>query len=264
MKYILVTGSCGGIGKAVTVKFLENGYYVFGLDLSNDGFSHERFKFIATDITSIESVKHAYESVSSITNQLDCVINTAGIVYMGSLVEENSEYMKKILDINVSGVARVNNVFFPLIETAKGRYINFSSEYGKFCSMPFHGFYTASKHALEAYNDSLRREMKYLNIKVIAIRPGAVDTPMTQNTAHAFKNITETTTHFLKTYKKLYPLMVGATKHPVSPRYIADVVFKVATCKNPKRFYNISQDKRVKLLSLLPSWLTDFIFKYFI
>lgn len=56
---------------------------------------------------------------------------------MGSLVEENVEYMSKILEVNVSGMARINNLFFPLVERAKGRFINFLSEYGKFCALPF-------------------------------------------------------------------------------------------------------------------------------
>lgn len=264
MKYILITGACGGIGRAISKIFLEKEYCVFGLDLKDDGFTHVRYHFIKTDITNTDSVREAYKKVSEVTDKLDCVINTAGIVFFGSLVEESADYMNKILDVNLSGMARVNNVFFPLVEKAKGRYINFSSEYGKFCSMPFHGYYTASKHAVEAYNDSLRREMNYLGIKVIGFRPGAVNTLMTKNTVPNFERIIKNTTRYKKTYKKLYPLMVGATKNPTPAEYVAKKVFNATNKKRPKYYYNIRQDKRVKLLSFLPSHLTDFIFKHFI
>ena len=262
-KYVLVTGASGGIGSAVVKKLLDTGFSVIGLDLADKGFSDPGYRFIRCDVTSPESVAEAYAGAASVTDSLACIVNTAGIVYMGSLIEEDAELMQKILDVNVAGMARVNRVFFPLIERGGGRIVNFSSEYGRFCSIPFHGFYTASKHAVERYNDSLRRELAYLGVKVIAIRPGAVDTQMTSGTVPQFERIRETTSHFSKTYGRLYPLMVGATKHPIPPELIAEKVAGALTKRRPKRAYNIRQDIRVKLLTMLPAGLTDFIFRSF-
>lgn len=260
-RYVLVTGASGGIGHSIVVKLLENGFTVLGMDLKNDGFEHSEYRFIDADITSKESVMNCLEEVKKITDTLYGIVNTAGIVFMGSLAEEDSELMQRILDVNVAGMARVNRLFFPLIEKQRGRIVNFSSEYGIFCSIPFHGFYTASKHAVECYNDSLRREMNYLGIKVSAIRPGAVDTQMTKNTVPDFEKLLDTTKHFGKTYKKLYPLMTGATKNPLPPEKIAKKVLLALTKKHPKKYYNIHQDIRVKLLSILPAGLTDWIFR---
>lgn len=263
-KVVLVTGAGGGIGSAVVDCLLKNGFSVFGLDLHDSGISHPDYRFIQTDITSTESTAAACAEVSRHTDALDGIVNTAGIVFMGSLVEEDAELMQKILDVNVSGMARINRVFFPLLEKKKGRIVNFSSEYGIFCSIPFHGYYTASKHAVECYTDSLRRELNYLGMKVIAIRPGAVNTSMTHGTVPAFERIQATTTHFGKTYAILAPLLTGATKHPVAPEVIAGRVLKALTVRHPKRAYNIHQDIRVRILSALPERMIDWIFKVFI
>ncbi|MCQ2430160.1 MAG: SDR family NAD(P)-dependent oxidoreductase [Clostridia bacterium] len=262
--FTVVTGACGGIGAAVVRRLLDEGYNVIGLDLRDNGFAAPGYTFLQTDITDPDSVRSSYAAVSGLTDSLAGIVNTAGIVFIGSLVEEDAELMQRILDVNVSGMARVNRVFFPLIEAGKGRFVNFSSEYGRFCSIPFHGYYTASKHAVERYTDSLRREMNYLGIRVVGIRPGAVNTSMTSGTVPAFERIMQTTTHFEKSYRTLSPLMVGATKHPTEPEVIADAVLRALTKKRPRRYYNIRQDVRVKLLSALPAGLTDFIFKHFI
>lgn len=261
--YILVTGAGGGIGRAITARLLAAGYAVVGLDRADVASDDPGFTFVRCDVTDRGSVRAAYEAVAAFTDRLAGLVNTAGIVFMGSLIEEDAELMQRILDVNVAGMARVTRVFFPLLEKGKGRIVNLSSEYGTFCSIPFHGFYTASKHAVECYTDSLRRELGYLDMKVVGIRPGAVDTPMTHGTVPAFDRIKQTTTHFSRPYRTLAPLMAGATKHPTAPAVIADTVLKALTKKRPRRYYNVRQDVRVRLLSLLPPGVTDFIFRRF-
>lgn len=262
---ICVTGAGGGIGSAIVRQLLREGYSVIGLDLHRgDVPDHPAYTFLETDITNPESIKAAFSQVCTLTDRLTALINTAGIVYMGSLIEEDAEYMQRILDVNIAGMARVVRIFFPLIEAGRGRIINFSSEYGRFCSIPFHGFYTASKHAVECYTDSLRREVGPLGVSVSCIRPGAVDTGMTHGTVPAFEQICRTTIHYARAYQRLLPLMTGATAHPLSPDRIADTVFRAVSGKHPKRYYNIGQDIRMKLLSCLPAPVIDFIFRLFI
>lgn len=261
--WILLTGASGGIGTAIAEALLAAGYGVIGLDLREGALSHPDYRFLETDCTSLPSVNAAFAAVSAFTDRLAGIVNAAGIVRMGSLIEEDPEWMEAVLAVNVGAMARVNRVFFPMLEKGRGRVINFSSEYGIFCSIPFHGYYTASKHAVECYSDSLRRELGYLKMKVCVIRPGAVDTAMTGSTLPQFERIKATTTHFSVQYRKLYPLMAGATAHPMPPERIASTVLRALTARRPRRAYNVGQDIRVKLLSLLPARLTDRIFARF-
>lgn len=260
MKHVLVTGASGGLGKAIVNKLLDDGNVVFGLDIKFAQTDNERYHQVICDVTSSESVQSAFNTVSSFTDKLDAIINTAGIMFMGSVVEQSADLMQKIMDVNVVGMCRVNQVFFPLVENARGRIINFSSEYGKYTTVPFHAFYTASKHAVESYTDGLRRELKYLGIKVITIRPGAFDTEMTASTTPYFETICANTTHYNKVYNKLKPLMNNGTKGALNPTVLANVVAKAVYVNRPKRVYKVNHDFLVKFLSVLPDGLIDWIF----
>jgi NAD(P)-dependent dehydrogenase (short-subunit alcohol dehydrogenase family) len=158
---------------------------------------------------------------------------------------------------------RVDTLFFPLLERAKGRIINISSEYGKFCALPFNGLYTASKYAVEAYSDSLRRELGYLGMKVVTIRPGSFATPMTAGTGPEFDRLVDSSEHFAGIYKKLRPMMVNATKNAADPARLAALAVKAAHAKRPRRVYWISNDLRVGLLSALPAGAIDLVFRIF-
>lgn len=113
---------------------------------------------------------------------------------MGSLIEEGEGRLNQIMQVNLMGMERVNRLFFPLVEKEKGRFINFSSEYGTYQVVPFNAFYTISKHAVESYSNDLRRVLKYNGIAVVTIRPGEFKTEMVNSTSAIFKAITEKNT----------------------------------------------------------------------
>jgi NAD(P)-dependent dehydrogenase (short-subunit alcohol dehydrogenase family) len=79
------------------------------------------------------------------------------------MVEMDEAVMKRVLDVNVMGTFRVNKAFFPLIKARRGRILNISSETGWQSGGPFDGAYASSKHCIEAYSDSLRRELALLD-----------------------------------------------------------------------------------------------------
>lgn len=259
-KYVLVTGASGGIGKAVAEYLAANGYHVFGTFHSMPQQSHDSIEALQMNVTSRESVEKAYAEVSEKTDHLEGIINIAGAMYMGSLIEEPAETMKRILDINVYGMCLVNEVFFPLIEKGHGRIINCSSEYGTYATVPFNAFYTASKHAVECYSDGLRRELRYLGIPVVTIRPGAFKTKMETGTADAFATICAKTTHYKRNLDKITPMLVNGTKNAKDTSVIAKVVYEAMTAEKPKRVYKSNHNLAVKFMSILPQGMIDTIF----
>lgn len=78
----------------------------------------------------------------------------------------------------------------------KGRFIDYSSEYGIYLVVPFNAFYTTNKHTEESYSDGLRRELKYIGIPVVTIRSGSFKTEMENSTSSIFKAITDKSTHY--------------------------------------------------------------------
>ena len=259
-KYALITGTSGGIGKATAMRMLQAGFEVFGCDLRTSDIQDECFHGLIMDVTSTESIRAAYERVSAVTDRLDAVINVAGIMFMGSLIEENPDRMQKIIDVNLLGMCRVNQIFFPMVEKAKGRYLNFSSEYGTYAVVPFNGFYTATKHAVESYSDGLRRELKYIGIPVITIRPGAFKTEMESSTADIFQKITEKSTHYKDILGKMGKLLINGTKNAKNPDCMAQITVQAATDAKPKRVYKCNHNLGVKIMSLLPMGCVDAIF----
>ncbi len=263
-KKILVTGASGGLGSAIVRELLAVGDSVYGLDLGEAPLTGEGYVHVKCDITDTGSVKRALELVSETTDRLDAIVNAAGIMFFGSVIEHDPERMDAILRVNVGGMNRVDTLFFPLLERAKGRIINISSEYGRFCALPFNGLYTASKYAVEAYSDSLRRELGYLGMKVVTIRPGSFATAMTSSTGPTFDRLVETSEHFSGIYGRLKPLMVNATKNAGDPARLAALVGKAVRAKRPRRAYWIKNDLRVGLLSALPAGAIDLVFRRFL
>ncbi len=94
------------------------------------------------------------------------------------------------------GMESVNRLFSPLIEKEKGRFIDFSSEYGTYLVVPFNAFHITNKHAEESYSDGLRRELKYNDISVVTIRPGSFKTEMENSTSSIFIAINDKSIHY--------------------------------------------------------------------
>ena len=258
---ILVTGASGGLGSAIVRELLEGGDDVYGLDIGEAAVCRSGYVHVKCDISDTESVRRAVGAVSETTDRLDAIVNAAGIMFFGALSEHEPDRMDAILRVNVGGMNRVDTLFFPLLERAKGRIVNISSEYGKFCALPFNGLYTASKYAVEAYSDSLRRELAYLGMKVVTIRPGSFATSMTASTGPTFDRLVEKSEHYAGIYKKLKPMMVNATKNAGDPARLAKLVGKAVRTKRPRRAYRIKNDPRVALLSALPAGATDLVLR---
>ena len=196
----LVTGAGGGLGHATVERLVANGWKVFAADINKDmlrSSMHDPDVMpVVIDVTDRESIRSAYDAVASNTDHLDGIVNFAGIMGVGSLTDIPEERLARVLDINVMGTYRVNKKFLPLVEAARGRIVNISSETGWQSAAPFNGPYAMSKHAIEAYSTSLRRELALLGIKVITVQPGPFRTDMLAGIEKAFTQAQGETTKF--------------------------------------------------------------------
>ena len=146
------------------------------------------------DVTSTESVEQAFETVKSQTSHLNAIINFAGILRVGSMIEMDEATLTLLLNINVMGAYRVNKIFFSLVSQAgnKGRIVNISSETGWHTASPFNGPYAMSKYAIEAYSDTLRRELAILDIPVICVQLGSFKTQLVSAVVERFNQAAHT------------------------------------------------------------------------
>lgn len=260
MKYILLTGSCGGIGEAILKKLLENGYYCFGADIKKSNTIHERYEHFILDLTNEESVKLLKEEIESKSIKLDAVINTVGIYKMASVVEGDATSFRKILDINIMSSFLINKTFIPMLNK-NGKIINLTSELANYSPQPFMAYYAVSKKALDAYSDVLRRECNYLGIKVVKIQSGSMSTQMLPNASKEFDSFISSTAYFTTPLTKLKYMMDKELKKTNDPLILANLIIKILNKKNPKLCYRVKNSFALRFMNILPNRLQDYIYK---
>ena len=266
MKYALLTGAGGGLGGAGARALAAAGWTVFAADIDRTALdeigAEPRIIPLILDVTSQENINIAVETVKKITEKLDAVINFSGIHTMASMVEgEIVATMEKMIDVNVMGMVRVNRAFFEMLKAGGGRIINCSSECGYMKAQPFNGPYTVTKYAVEAYSDSLRRELLCHGIKVIKIQPGSFKTNLHSTVQAGFDQLYENTRYYKNALKKMQPLMMRELKKANDPVHLVKVLLKAAERKNPKINYRVKTSKLLGIIEFIPNILLDTIYK---
>jgi NAD(P)-dependent dehydrogenase (short-subunit alcohol dehydrogenase family) len=187
MKTVVITGVSTGIGYGAAADLTQRGYHVFGSVRRQEDVERVQVEFGANftpllfDVTDEEGVKTAVAQLKAHLGDqpLTALINNAGISTPGPLAHLSAEALRQQLEVNVVSVLQISQAFLPLLKSSQspGRIINMSSVSGRIV-YPFMGAYAASKHALEALSDALRRELFIYGIVVILIEPGTVRTPI--------------------------------------------------------------------------------------
>lgn len=174
-KAVLVTGASSGIGRNIAETLARNGYFVYSGARKQSDLDElnriENMQAVRLDVTKQDEIDAAVKAVTAGGKGLYGLINNAGVAAAGPIAEIDEAELDWILDVNLMGVYRVTKAFAPLIIESKGRIINISSISGVL-SGTFFGAYSMSKHAIEAYTDSLATEMERFGVHVSAINPG--------------------------------------------------------------------------------------------
>ena len=186
-KTALVTGGRGGIGRAICDRFAREGARVFAADLSADGSLQDgaaAADFLQLDVTSEDSVTSAFDHVRQQAGCLDILVNAAGIEIEKTIEETSLEEWNRIFAVNVTGTFLVSKHALPLLRLSRAvggaSVINFGS-YDGFIADPGLAAYCATKGAVHALTRAMACDHGPEGIRVNAICPGYVDTPMLQS-----------------------------------------------------------------------------------
>lgn len=259
MKYILVTGAFGGMGRATTKALAENGFCVFALD-KNIGKAEKNIVPIKADVSNEESLRCALEEVKRHTESLFAVIHFAGIYMLDSLVEMSGEDFKKIIGINFFGAFYVNRTFLPLLSKGS-RIIITTSELAPLDPLPFTGVYAVSKSALDKYAYSLCMELQLLGISVSVLRAGAVKTDMLGASTDALERFVEKTKLYKCNAERFEKIVDKVEARCVPPEKIASKVLHILRSKRPAFAYCTNRNFLLLLLNFLPKRLQSAIIK---
>ncbi|WP_417725164.1 SDR family NAD(P)-dependent oxidoreductase [Salipiger sp.] len=187
-KTVLVTGGASGIGEATVGRLHDEGANVVIADLSQDAADKvaekfgggDRFLAVATDVTDREQVERLFEKATGRFGAIDALINSAGVRAVGSILDADVEYMRRVMAVNLEGAFHTSQVFARLaIDAGRGgAIVNLASAAGVL-GVPNRLPYTSSKHAVVGLSRGTAMELAPHGIRVNAITPGMIRTPMT-------------------------------------------------------------------------------------
>lgn len=178
-RYVLITGSAGGIGKACVNLFFTAGWRVIGVDVNEYGAGFpENGLFIKADISRADQFQLIFEKVTSLTSTLHALINNAAVQVSKPLVETTVEEWDTVIATNLRPVFLSAHFFHPLlVKAGDSAIVNVSSVHAIQTSANI-AAYAASKGGILALTRAMAIEFASNNIRVNAVLPGAVDTPM--------------------------------------------------------------------------------------
>jgi len=251
-KVVLITGISSGFGKETASMLANRGHIVYGT-IRRDCPTDPAIHVLNMDLTQPESIDKAVSDVLLKEGRIDVLINNAGMHLGGPVEMTPPEDFKRQIDTNFNGVVHVIQKVLPAMrEAGKGTIVNISS-IGGLMGLPFQGFYSAAKFALEGLSEALRMELKAFNIKVVVVNPGDFKTSNTINR----KNITENGSEnpyaeqFLKT-KSIFEKDETGGWHP---SILARRLCRIVESKKPRDHYvvgSFDQKLAVVLKNLIP------------
>lgn len=262
---VLVTGASTGIGEATAFHLRELGFDpVAGVRRDEDAERLEGhgLQTVRLDVTDEAQIAAAREAIGD--GVLAGLVNNAGVAVAAPLEYVPLDQFRRQLEVNLIGQVAVTQVFLPALRRAGGRIVNVSSIGGR-VALPLLSPYNASKFALEAVSDSLRRELRPQGIDVIVIEPGGIKTPIwTKGNKLADEMISEMPPEAERLYGRL---VAGVRRETVkiererglSPRAVAEVIGTALTVERPRTRYVVGREAKVRanLARLLPDRAMD-------
>ena len=227
---IIITGTSTGIGFALAEYFGKKGHQVYGLSRKNT--ESDFFKTIPTDITNHSQVEHAISEILKTEKSIDLLINNAGMGMVGAVEDSTQEEILKLFNLNLVGAVQMMTGVLPKMREQKsGKIINISS-IGSEMGLPFRGFYSASKSALDKVTEAIRYEVSPWKIDVCTLHLGDIKTKIAENRVK-----TEVSEPYKKTFEKVYALMNSHVDDGSEPVEVAEYIEKLLEKKTWKAHY---------------------------
>ncbi|HUL97450.1 MAG TPA: oxidoreductase [Usitatibacter sp.] len=230
----LVTGASSGIGEATAKRLASTGYKVYGTSRRGHQGDQQPFPMLPLDVTQDASVESVVTELMRLEGRIDVLVNNAGFgVAPGGAEESSIEQAKAIFETNFFGLIRMTRAVVPhMRRQGSGRIINIGSVLG-FLPMPYGALYSATKHAVEGYSESLDHELRTRGIRVSVIEPAYTKTQFDANLAAPDSQLDEYHAARAALAKVLKHVMANAD----DPAVVADVVLEAASADRPKLRY---------------------------
>jgi NAD(P)-dependent dehydrogenase (short-subunit alcohol dehydrogenase family) len=261
VKSVLVTGASSGIGRASALRLARAGWRVFGgvrTSADADSLRAQGVLPVELDVTDSDQIAAAAEEVG---DALDGLVANAGIAVAAPLEVVPLEELRRQLEVNVVGQVAVLQGVLPSLRRNRGRVVLMGSIGGR-SALPFLGPYAASKHALEAFADVLRVELRPWGMEVAIVEPASVKTAIwTKGAEHAdaMRDAIAPERNELYTARIAKFREIALTRGPgIDPDEVAKAVEHALTASRPKARYVVGRDAHLRAwIERLPTRLRD-------
>ena len=259
---VIISGASSGIGQSAARVLAKAGFRVFaGVRKEKDIVAWQGQAGIAPvllDVTSASSLEQAFDQL-----QIDLakapkvhLVNNAGIALGGPLEGVPLARWREQFEVNVFGLVAATQKFLPFIRKTKGRIVNISSLSGMLAD-PYLGPYAASKFAVEAISDSLRREIRQFGCEVIVLEPGPVKTSIWEKSAaNRAALAADMPAEILALYKKeleaFFQMVEKSSRNTVPAEKIARALLQALRARKPKTRYVVADASVALQIALLP------------
>jgi NAD(P)-dependent dehydrogenase (short-subunit alcohol dehydrogenase family) len=252
----LVTGASSGIGEAAAQALRRAGFIVYGTSRrAVAGEERDGVVFLPLDVTDDQSVAGSVREVLARSGRIDVLVNNAGLGIAGAAEESSIEQARALFDTNLFGSIRMTrNVLPKMREQGSGRIINISSVLG-LVPAPFGALYSATKHAIEGYSESLDHEVREHGVRVLLVEPAYTRTSFDSNAIPADEPLPV----YARRREMFDALIADAIESGDNPSVVAEAIVAAATDPRPKLRYQAGPLARrvAKLRRYAPSTAFD-------
>lgn len=260
---VFITGISSGFGLETAKLLSQEGHVVYGT-VRREVEPLSRVHYIQLDVRNREAVNKAVNEIVAKEGRIDVLVNNAGMGIGGPLEFATEEEIRLLMDTNFMGLVHCVDAVLPHMRKQGGGRIIALSSIGGLMGLPFQGFYSAGKFAIEGYCEALRLETKSFGLQVVVLRPGDFATGFTGSR----KKVADQAA--LEAYP-IYKTAISKVEHDenggLKPIVLARKISKIIRKKNPRSGYvvaSLEQRLSVLLKRILPAkWFAKILGTYY-
>jgi NAD(P)-dependent dehydrogenase (short-subunit alcohol dehydrogenase family) len=214
----------------------------------------EAVERVVLDVRDEASIDQAVADIVERAGRVDALVNNAGLSVLGAVEETDVAQAQALFDVNFFGAVRVTRAVLPVMRRQRSGRIVFVSSVVGFLPAPFMGFYSASKHALEGYGESLDHEVRELGIRCVLVEPGFMKTKIDQNAGQAAGHIDD----YAAARQRVSDVIGARIGAGEDPSVVAQVIREAVSARNPDLRYPVG--KGAGMLRLLRKLMPETLF----
>ena len=226
---IIITGASSGFGKATATMLASQGHIVYGL--CRREMQDSQIHYRQCDVRNREQIHDMVMQIVSEQGRVDVLVNNAGMGIGGALELATEEEIDLQMGTNFMGCVNMCQAVLPFMRKAhKGKIINLSS-IGGIMGLPYQGFYSASKFAIEGFTEALSAEVRRFGIRVCMVEPGDFATGFTGSRKNSLATLNDP--DYGPIFKKSLAIIEKEENGGLQPEVLARRIVKLVEKKNP-------------------------------